>query len=73
MESNKEVLFAFEQIKKDILATRNKIFENANSELLALYFRIGKYVSDNSKYGNQFIDNLSVSLKVGFSRCYRFF
>lgn len=66
MESNKEIFLVFEQIKKDILLTRKKIFENANSELLALYFRIGKYISDNSKYGNQFIDNLAVSLKVDF-------
>lgn len=67
MESNKEIFLVFEQIKNDILLTRKKIFENANSELLALYFRIGKYISDNSKYGNQFIDNLAVSLKIDFS------
>ena len=33
MESNKEIFLVFEQIKKDILLTRKKIFENANSEM----------------------------------------
>lgn len=28
MESNKEIFLVFEQIKKDILLTRKKIFEN---------------------------------------------
>lgn len=40
MESNKEIFLVFEKIKNDILLTRKKIFENANSELLALYFEL---------------------------------
>lgn len=33
MESNKEIFLVFEQIKKDILLARKKIFENANSDM----------------------------------------
>ena len=53
-------------IKNDIIDTRRKIFENANSQLIALYFKIGRHISENLKYGNQFIINLSESLKLEF-------
>ncbi len=67
-----ELANTVEKIKKDILRTRNKIFENANLELIGLYFRIGQVISENSKYGNQFVDNLSVSLKVDFPDAHGF-
>lgn len=55
-----------ENIKNDIKNTRFKIVENANLELLNLYFRLGKIIDDNSKYGNNFINELSVELKSEF-------
>lgn len=55
-----------ETIKNDIITTRNKVFENANSELISLYFRIGKIISENSKYGTGFVNTLSASLKLEF-------
>jgi hypothetical protein len=39
-EIDKTLIETIEQIKKDILSTRNRILENANNELLNLYFRI---------------------------------
>ena len=53
-------------IKKDILNTRYKIITNANQELLNLYFRLGKIISENSKYGNNFIRDLSKYLILEF-------
>ena len=53
-------------IKQDIINTRNKIIYNANSELIKLYFRIGKTISENSKYGKSFVEILSKSLKLEF-------
>ena len=53
-------------VKKDILNTRYSIQENANAELINLYFRIGKIVSENAKYGNKFIQDFSTSLKLEF-------
>lgn len=53
-------------IKKDIKSTRFKIFENANRELLCLYFRLGKVIDDNWKYGNSFINQLSIELRLEF-------
>jgi len=53
-------------VKQDILKTRFEVQENANIELIKLYFRIGKIVSENAKYGNKFIQEFSVSLKLEF-------
>lgn len=53
-------------IKKDIKSTRFKIIENANKELLNLYFRLGKVIDDNWKYGNSFVNQLSIELKLEF-------
>jgi len=53
-------------IKEDIKSTRFKIIENANRELLSLYFRLGKVIDDNWKYGNSFVNQLSVELKLEF-------
>lgn len=53
-------------IKNDIYDTRYKVQSLANNELIALYYRIGKYVFENAKYGNTFVDSLSTSLKLEF-------
>lgn len=55
-----------QNVKNDILSTRYKIMENANLELLNLYFRLGKIISENIKYGNNFIDNIATFLKLEF-------
>ena len=56
----------FEQIKADIFQTRNRILSDANREMLSMYFRIGKVIDENAKYGNHFIDELSRRLKAEF-------
>ena len=61
-----DIVTTIEIIKQDIQSTRNRILENANNELINMYFRIGKVISENSKYGNQFIENLSVALRIDF-------
>ena len=53
-------------IKNDIKNTRFKIIENTNKELLNLYFRLGKVIDDNWKYGNSFVNQLSIELKLEF-------
>ena len=63
---DKEIVSLVNAIKKDILNTRSRVLENANQELLSMYFRIGKTISENAAYGNQFIDFLSKSLKIAF-------
>lgn len=62
-----EMIKTINNIKKDVLNTRNKIIHNANIELINMYFRMGKIISENTKYGNNFILILSKSLKLEFS------
>ena len=55
-----------DNIKNQINKTKNQIFQNANKNLLNLYFYIGKVLVENSKYGNNFINNLSIELKLSY-------
>lgn len=63
---DKNIISVFEQIKSDIFQTRGKVLSDANRELLSMYFRIGKIIAENVKYGNNFINELSKSLKMEF-------
>ena len=42
-------------IKNEIKNTQIKTMLAANKNLIMMYFRIGKVLSENSKYGNSFI------------------
>ena len=53
-------------IKNDVIKTQLEIMQNANFKLVNLYYRIGKNISINSKWGNKFIDNLAFELKLSF-------
>ena len=53
-------------IEQDILETRFNIIAKANKEVIDFYLRLGKIISDNAKYGNNFINKLSVALKLDF-------
>lgn len=67
IEATNDVVFLqIENIKKDIISTRNRILTDANKELIHMYFRIGKIISENQKYGSNFINSLSISLKIDF-------
>ena len=61
-----EIIKIVDDIKQDIISTRNKIMYNANRELINMYFRMGKNISENTKYGNNFVTILSKSLKLDF-------
>lgn len=49
----------YSDVRKDICDTQLKIMINANNDLVNLYYRIGKIIHDNYKWGNKFIDNLA--------------
>lgn len=61
-----DIFTTINNIKQDVINTRNKIIYNANRELINLYFRIGKIISQNSSYGKKFVEVLSRSLKIEF-------
>ena len=56
-----------DDIKKDVKDTQLEIMINANTNLVNLYYRIGKALEENSKWGNKFIDNVAIELKNTFS------
>ena len=66
IETVNEFKTIIENVKKDIQNTRFKIMENANYELINLYFRLGKIIDENWKYGNNFVNELSLELKLDF-------
>lgn len=60
-----------ESVKKiieKIETSQLEIFQNANQSILELYFFIGKIIEDNIEWGNKFIDELSISLKIKFPK-----
>lgn len=55
-----------ENIKNQIYKTQTLIMSDANKRLIDLYFYVGKIVSENSSWGNRFIESLSTEMKIEF-------
>ena len=53
-------------IKNAITKTQLEIMTDANKKLVNLYFNIGKTLEENSSWGNKFIDNVAIELKMSF-------
>lgn len=53
-------------IKDEIKTTQYKVLVQNNIDLISMYFRLGKILNDNYKYGNKFIDEVSKDLKIEF-------
>lgn len=53
-------------IKNEIKNTQIKTMLSANKNLIIMYFRIGKVLSENSKYGNSFIKNISHYIRLEY-------
>ena len=71
MENNKEMLekdfkIVINKIKSDIKNTQIKTMLETNSNLVMLYYRTGKILFENSKYGNSFIKNVALDIKMEF-------
>ena len=58
----------FENIKQEVLKSQYKAMQIVNKELIFMYWHIGKIIGDNSKWGNKFIDSLSIDLKLEFAK-----
>jgi len=67
MIENKDKYFeVLNDIKKTLIVTRNRIIENANKDLILMYYNIGLKLIENNKWGSSFIDNLAKDLKIEF-------
>ena len=53
-------------IKNEIISTQTQILSDANIRLINLYFKLGKIISDNSKWGDKFIETLEKELRLDF-------
>ena len=62
----KEFKDIISNIKNDIRNTQIKTMQHVNENLINLYFRLGKIIFENRKYGNSFIKNVSRELKITF-------
>ena len=58
----------FENIKNEINSSQYKAMYAINKELICMYWHIGKIILENYQWGNKFIDNLSIDLKLEFPR-----
>ena len=63
----KEFKKILNEIKSEIKTTQIKVAVESNKNIINLYFKIGKILNDNYKYGNKFIDEISHELKLEFS------
>lgn len=53
-------------IKEEIINTQIKTMQEVNSNLIRLYYKLGKIVSENKIYGNNFTKQISTELKLTF-------
>lgn len=62
----KDIKNIISEIKDDIRRTQIKSIQEVNSNLIMLYFRLGKIVSENVSYGSNFTKQVSDELKLTF-------
>lgn len=53
-------------IKNEILKSQYRAMQVVNVEMIYMYWNIGKIISNNIKWGNKFVDNLAIDLKLEF-------
>ena len=53
-------------IKCEIKSTQINTIQQVNKHLIMMYFRIGKILDENSKYGNSFLNNIAKAVKVEY-------
>lgn len=63
---DKDFKRAIATIRDEIIETQVYIMSDANKRLLNLYFKLGKIIYENSKWGNKFIKELETELKLDF-------
>lgn len=66
LENNDKYFEVLSDIKQTLITTRNKIVENANKDLVLMYYNIGLKLIENNKWGSSFIDTLAKDLKMEF-------
>ena len=70
---NNEYKKILSSIKNEILKSQYRAMQVVNVEMIYMYWNIGKIISNNIKWGNKFVDNLSIDLKLEFPEIRRIF
>ena len=65
MNSN-EYITVVDTIKKEIQSAQYRTAVQANTELLRLYYSIGKEINIHKVWGNKFIENLSMDIRADY-------
>lgn len=55
-----------EKIKEEIKITQISIISDANQKMINMYFNIGKYIDEKAEWGNKFINELELELKLDY-------
>lgn len=54
------------KIKDEIIRTQVSIISDANQKMINMYFNIGKYIDEKAEWGNKFINELELELKLDY-------
>ena len=68
LENNDQYFEVLNDIKRTLITTRNKIVENANKDLVLMYYNIGLKLIENNKWGSSFIGYFSKRFKNRISK-----
>ena len=64
--NNNEYLNVLQEIKQKIYAARYRVVDNANAEMIMLYWNLGREINARKAWGSKFIDSLSKDLRLEF-------
>ena len=74
VKNNKEINNIFDNIKQLVINSRNKVYSTVNTEMLNLYWNIGKIImeiqqgDERASYGDAVLEKLSKKLTDEFGR-----
>ena len=74
IDSNSEVNEIFDSIKELVINSRNKVYQTVNTEMLKLYWNIGKTImeiqqgDERASYGDAVLEKLSKRLTEEFGK-----
>ncbi|MGN0475589.1 MAG: YhcG family protein [Acutalibacteraceae bacterium] len=64
--NDSEYIAIIESVKAKIKQSQYQAAVNVNRELILLYYHIGAIINDHKTWGNKFIENLAVDIKLAF-------
>ena len=66
LKNTSEYLSVIENIKSEITAAQYRAAVHVNADMLLLYYDIGYMINEHKSWGNKFIDNLAVDIRIAF-------